>query len=34
MVRAVVEKYAETLSIEIILVGHLHRKIGGGQALG
>jgi hypothetical protein len=34
MVRAVVEKNAETLSIEIILVGHLHGKIGAGQALG
>src|SRR5947209_1426368 len=31
MVRAVVEKDAEALSIEIILVGHLHGKIGGGQ---
>ena len=27
MVRAVVEKNAETLSIEVILVGHLHGKI-------
>ena len=32
MVRAVVEKYAETLSIEVILVGHLHGKIGAEQA--
>ena len=31
MVRAVVEKNAETLSIEVILVGHLHGKIGAGQ---
>ncbi len=28
MVRAVVEKYAETLSIEVILVVHLHGIIG------
>jgi hypothetical protein len=34
MVRAVVEKNAETLSIEVILVGHLHGKIGAGQASG
>src|SRR5580658_3576578 len=34
MVRAVVEKNAETSSIEVILVGHLHGKIGAGQALG
>jgi hypothetical protein len=32
MVRAVVEKNAETLSIEVILVGHLHGKIGADQA--
>jgi hypothetical protein len=32
MVRAVVEKYAETLSIEVILVVHLHGKIGAEQA--
>jgi hypothetical protein len=34
MVRAVVETNAETLSIEVILVGHLHGKIGAGQAGG
>jgi hypothetical protein len=32
MVRAVVEKYAKTLSIEVILVGHRHGKIGAEQA--
>ena len=32
MVRAVVEKYAKTLSIEVILVGHSHGKIGAEQA--
>ena len=32
MVRAVVEKYAKTLSIKIILVGHSHGKIGAEQA--
>jgi len=32
MVCAVVEKYAEALGIEIILVGHPHVKIGAGQA--
>src|SRR5215469_12441986 len=34
MVRAVVEKDAETLRIEVILVGHLYGKIGAGQGLG
>jgi hypothetical protein len=34
MVRAVVEKDAETLGVEVILVGHLHGKIGARQALG
>jgi hypothetical protein len=34
MVRAVVKKNAKTLSIEVILVGHLHGKIGAGQAWG
>jgi hypothetical protein len=33
MVRAVVKKNAETLSIEVILVGHPHGKIGARQAL-
>jgi len=28
MVRAVVEKYAKTLCIEVILVGHSHGEIG------
>ena len=32
MVRAVVEKHAKTLRIEVILVGHLHGKIGAEQA--
>lgn len=32
MVGAVVEKYAKTLSIEIILVVHSHGKIGAEQA--
>src|SRR5581483_1272718 len=32
MVRTVVEKYAEALGVEIILVGHLHGKIGAEQA--
>src|SRR6202043_3991483 len=34
MVRAVVKKYAEALGIEVILVGHLHGKIGAGQVWG
>src|ERR1700757_5281578 len=32
MVRAVVKKNAETSSVEVILVGHLHGKIGAVQA--
>ena len=32
MVRAVVEKYAKTLSIEVILFGHPHGEIGSEQA--
>jgi hypothetical protein len=31
MVRAVVKKNAETLSIEVVLVGDVHRKISAGQ---
>src|ERR1700685_2668528 len=34
MVRAVIKKNAETLSIEVILVGHLHGKISARQAWG
>ena len=34
MVCAVVEKNAETLSIEVILVGHLHLKTGAEEAWG
>jgi len=34
MVRAVVEKNAETLRVEVILVGHLHGEIGARQARG
>jgi hypothetical protein len=34
MVRAVVEKYAKTLCVEVVLVSHLHGKIGGEQAWG
>jgi hypothetical protein len=32
MVSAVVEKHAETLRVEVVLIGHPHGKIGAEQA--